>query len=185
LDSQQHVINVTRTWLRTVVIDLNLCPFAHTEYKRNSIRYTVSKAASNEQLLQDLVIELALLKKEPSIETTLLIHPQRLTEFDEYVEFLDFATQLMRNMGFEGDYQLASFHPDYCFADSQADDAANYTNRSPYPMLHILRESSVEKAIAKHANVEGIPDTNIKRLNELGAEHMATLLNSCFQKTTT
>ena len=142
----------------------------------------MSKAASNEQLLQDLVIELALLKKDSNIETTLLIHPQRLTNFDEYIEFLEFADQLICNMGFEGDYQLASFHPDYCFADSQADDAANYTNRSPYPMLHILREASVEKAIAKHADVEGIPDANIRRLNELGAEHMSALLNSCSER---
>jgi len=177
--NDQKIINAVRAWLSSVVIGLNLCPFAQAEYRRNSIRYTVSKAASNEQLLQDLVIELALLKKEPSIETTLLIHPGRLTDFNEYIEFLNFADQLIDKMGFKGDYQIASFHPNYCFADAQKDDAANYTNRSPHPMLHILREASVEQAIAKHTDIDSIPDNNIKRLNKLGSAHMFAMLESC------
>ena len=179
--NQQQIIDAVQAWVNTVVVDLNLCPFAQAEVRRKSIRYKVSNASSNEQLLQDLVIELALLKKEPTIETTLLIHPDRLTDFDEYLEFLEFANMLISNMGFEGEYQIASFHPDYCFAESNADDAANYTNRAPYPILHILRETSVEKAIAKHGNVDSIPDNNIARLNQLGAEHMAALLASCLQ----
>lgn len=126
------------------------------------------------------MIELALLKKEPAIETTLLIHPERLTDFNEYLEFLVFANRLMTEMGFDRDYQIASFHPDYCFEGSQPDDVTNYTNRSPYPMLHLLRESSVTKAVDRHGDAHSIPHNNMKCLQKLGLQHMSSLLNACF-----
>ena len=123
------------------------------------------------------MVELALLKKTPEIETTLLIHPQVLQDFDQYNQFLGFTENVIEQMNMQGDYQIASFHPSYQFAGTKSDDAENYTNRSPYPLLHILREASLEKAIDMHSNTEQIPETNIALMNKLGAKEMAERLD--------
>lgn len=170
------VIKHVESWLTDVVIELNLCPFAKREHLSKRIRFQCSPARSEQELLQDLVVELALLKKSPEIETTLLIHPEVLNDFDAYNQFLDFADQVIEQMNMQGIYQIASFHPDYQFAGTDFDDAENFTNRSPYPLLHILRESSLEKAIGVHANTEQIPKDNIALMNKLGAEAMAKRL---------
>jgi len=177
---QNNVVQSVKNWLQEIVIDLNLCPFAKREWQKKAIRFQVSPARAEQQLLQDLVIELALLKKEPSIETTLLIHPDVLQDFDTYNQFLSFAEQVIESMNMSGQFQIASFHPDYQFAATKPEDAQNYTNRSPYPMLHILRESSLNKAIDAHANTEQIPQENIALMNKLGAQEMVKRLQQCY-----
>jgi len=131
---------VMRRWVEDLVVGLNLCPFAGRELVRNRVRFVVTEATTEEQLLAALETELALLNNDPAVETTLLIHPDVLQDFFDYNQFLDTADQLLVHTELEGVYQVASFHPDYQFAGTAAYDAENFTNRSPYPMLHILRE---------------------------------------------
>lgn len=181
MSKQKAIISSVDAWLSETVIGLNLCPFAKREYIKKSIRFTVSPATSEQQLLQDLVIELALLNKKPEIETTLLIHPDVLKDFDAYNQFLDFADQMIEAMGMQGEFQVASFHPDYQFAGTETDAAENYTNRSPYPLLHILRESSLEKAVEQHGNTEQIPEDNITLMNTLGANEMDKRLKQTYK----
>lgn len=173
------VIRATERWVTDVVIGLNLCPFAKREWLQNKVRLTVTDADSPESLLEDLVVEMALLNRRPGIETSLLIHPNLLTGFDDYNQFLDFVDATIEQMSLSGVYQIASFHPEYRFAGSAAEDVENYTNRSPYPMLHILRESSMVSAVDLHPDTSGIPVSNIKLLRKLGVEHMRALLHSC------
>lgn len=171
---------ITRKWLESIVIDLNLCPFAKAEYLKNRVRYSVSASASQELLLQELVVELAILNKQSAIETTLLITPHNLLDFETYNQFLDFTDAVLKQMNLQGVFQIASFHPDYQFANTQQSDVENYTNRSPYPILHILREASLESAIEAHPNTAAIPDNNIQTLRELGLPHMQRLLSNCY-----
>ncbi len=166
-------------WLTSIVIDLNLCPFAQREYRNNSIRFKTSSAQSEEEIVRDLIVELSLLNKHDDIETTLLILPTVLSEFGHFNDFLGFADSLLQEMSFDGVFQLASFHPDYRFADTQPGDAENFTNRAPYPILHILRESSLDWAIGQHSDTDQIPLDNIALMNKLGSVHMAKLLSAC------
>jgi len=175
-----EIVKHVESWLSDIVIGLNLCPFAKREYLKKSVRFQISPAKSEQELLQDLVVELALLNKEPSIETSLLIHPEVLQDFDDYNQFLSFTDQMLSAMNMNGEFQIASFHPDYQFAETAPDDAENFTNRSPYPLLHILRESSLEQAIEAHGKTEEIPANNIELMNKLGAEEMKTRLQQCF-----
>ena len=123
--------------------------------------------------------ELELLDSDPSIETTLLIHPKALENFDNYNQFLDDVDSFLVQMSFEGTYQVASFHPDYQFSGTEADAAENYTNRSPYPMLHLLREESLERAIAEHPDINQIPARNIALMNSIGKNRLGALLQNC------
>ncbi len=143
----------------------------------------MTDSARPEFLLEDLLHELQHLRAQPveSLETTLLIHPGTLENFQDYNDFLDLVDELLAQEGFEGEFQIASFHPDYQFADTQFEDAENYTNRSPWPMLHILREASLEAAIAAHSDVNGIPERNIALMETLGAEALQTGLEQCFK----
>ena len=159
------------------MVGLNLCPFAKRELVKNRVRFSPTPAPTEEQLLLALQTELELLNTDPTIETTLLIHPNVLQDFDDYNEFLDYADQLLVQMGLEGIYQIASFHPDYQFDGVLAQDPENYTNRSPFPLLHIIREASLERAIADYPDVNEIPIRNIAMMNELGRDK---LLASCF-----
>ena len=147
------------------------------ELVNQTIRFTVSSADSEEALLAELQAELMHLEAEPGIETTLLIHPSILTQFGDYNEFLDVADGLLAVLDLEGVYQIASFHPDYQFADTEPNDAENYTNRSPFPMLHLLREASVEAAIDRHPDPEGIPERNIALMRELGVSALRQRLS--------
>jgi|TARA_R100000049_G_C1953466_1_gene103664 hypothetical protein len=178
--SENKVINATRKWVEDVVVGYNLCPFAKRELVKNRVRFTVTNATNEDDLLQALHAELQRLEDEPEIETTLLIHPDVLQDFYAYNEFLDAADALLAYLELEGVYQIASFHPDYQFADTEPGAAENYTNRSPYPMLHLLREASLEAAIDGYPDVDGIPDRNIALMNELGAEKMRAVLAGCF-----
>ena len=170
------IASAVRRWVEDLVVGLNLCPFAGRELVRNRIRFVVTESTTEEQLLNALNAELALLNNNPAVETTLLIHPRVLQDFLDYNQFLDSADQLLVQMGLEGVYQLASFHPDYQFADTAAGDAENYTNRSPYPVLHILREESLTRSIAEYPDVEEIPARNIEKMNRLGSEKLKALI---------
>ena len=174
-DTTGLCIQNVRRWVESVVIDLNLCPFARRELVNGRVRFVVSQADTEALLLQDLQSELALLDLNSSVETTLLIHPHVLNDFHEYNAFFTRANRLLSRLKYIGIYQLASFHPDYEFAQSNVDDPENYTNRSPYPLLHLLREASLEQAIAKHADVHGIPARNMDLMRKLGSGHLQQL----------
>ena len=164
-----------RRWLESVVIELNLCPFAKRELINDRVRFAETDARTEVQLLQALEAELERLVGDASIETTLLIHPQVLADFADYNQFLELADGLLLQMELDGVFQIASFHPDYQFADTHPDDAENYTNRSPFPLLHLLREESLARAIEHTPDVDQIPIRNIQTMNELGTEELKHL----------
>lgn len=168
--TKEDVIAATRTWLEKAIIGLNLCPFAKAVHVKNQIRYAVSAAQSREMLQSDLVSELQLLAAaDPDeIDTTLLIHPDVLTDFFDYNDFLEVADATLAQLGLAGRIQVASFHPDYQFADTHPDDIENYTNRSPYPILHLLRETSIERAVAAFPDAAEIFEKNIETMRRLG-----------------
>ena len=173
-------IRPVRHWVETVVVGLNLCPFAKRELVNDRVRFSVSEAETEEQLLADLQAELELLNNDEAVETTLLIHPGVLQDFFDYNQFLNYVDRLLMQMELEGVYQLASFHPDYQFSGTRPDDVENYTNRSPYPMLHLIREDSLERAIAGYPHPERIPERNIELLESLGRDKMQALLKACY-----
>jgi hypothetical protein len=164
------IIAATKQWIEKAVIGLDLCPFAGAVHLQGRIRYVVSPAASPEELLPDLRGELrTLAAADPAeTETTLLIHPEALADFLDYNDFLGVADEAVARLGLRGVLQIASFHPRYRFAGTGPDDIENYTNRSPYPMLHLLREASVERAVAAFPEAAGIYEKNIATLRRLG-----------------
>ncbi len=177
------IIARTRCWIERVVIEFNLCPFARKPYEGEQVRYVVSEATDPEGLLLDLQQELDFLRRtDPSVvETTVLIHPWVLQDFLDYNDFLDIVDALLAEEGYEEAFQVASLHPDYRFADTRAEDAENYTNRSPYPVLHLLRVDGVARAISSYANPDRIPERNIAQMEKQGAERMRTLLEECMR----
>lgn len=168
----EEIVVATRTWLERAVIGLDLCPFAKPVHLKDQIRYVVSEAETPEDLLEHLMRELRFLAAADleEVETTLLIHPEVLDDFLDYNDFLDVADAAVAELGLEGEIQVASFHPRYQFAGTAPQDIENYTNRSPYPMLHLLREASVERAVAAFPETEKIYEKNIETLRRLGHE---------------
>jgi len=168
--SDEYVIATTQRWLERVVIGLNLCPFARAVFARNQIRYIVSSADSQDLLLADLSSALSELQASDSerIDTVLLIHPHVLQDFFDYNQFLEQTDAALDELDLRGEIQIASFHPLYQFAGTAPDDIENCTNRSPYPMLHLLREHSVERAVAAYPDTAKIFERNIETLRELG-----------------
>lgn len=179
-NKDQQLIETTQAWLKTFIIEYSICPFAKRELERGSIRFDVSHDSGIESCLLNLMLECDRLDADLSIETTLLIYENAFTAFDDYLDFLELAETLLIEQGYEGVYQLASFHPDYCFEGAEQDDPANYTNRSPYPMLHLLRETSIERAVTTYPDPENIPQRNIDLTRELGLAKMQTLLAACY-----
>jgi hypothetical protein len=175
---EHAVIEVTRSWIYQVVIGLNLCPFARRVFQSNLIRYVVSKATSEEALLEELDLELRNLSRVPvtEIETTLLIHPLVLGNFHDFNDFLATGARLLSALRLRGIIQIASFHPDYQFEGTKPGDVENYTNRSPYPMLHLLREDSITRIASDEDELLEIPQRNIKLLKSLGREKMLEML---------
>ncbi|MDY7575932.1 DUF1415 domain-containing protein [Actimicrobium sp. CCI2.3] len=163
-------ISATRTWLERAVIGLNLCPFAKAVHSRNQIRFQVSNATTTSALLADLAEEMRMLSEsDPEIiDTTLLIHPHLLADFLDYNDFLDLADQALEDLQLDGILQIASFHPHYQFAGTRPDDIENYTNRSPYPTLHLLRENSIDRAVETFPDAASIFERNIATLHGLG-----------------
>ena len=167
-----EIIAATQRWLERAVIGLNLCPFAKSVHVKKQIRYAVTAAQTADELLAELEHELQLLADtDPQVlDTTLLIHPQVMGEFLDFHFFLAEADALIRNLGFEGVFQIASLHPQYEFAGSETDDIENCSNRSPYPTLHLLREASIDRAVAAFPEAESIFERNIETLQRLGHE---------------
>lgn len=170
VDPPDLVLSRTRQWIERAVIGLNLCPFARAVYVRNQIRMVVSTARTEEQLLIELQNELFRLQDTPpeQIDTTLLIHPEVLTQFEDFNEFLGPAEKALRLSGLAGEIQIASFHPQYQFAGTDAEDITNYTNRAPYPILHLLREASVSRAVDSVTDPGAIVEANMETLRNLG-----------------
>lgn len=177
----EQIIKTVRHWVETTVIGLNLCPFAKREFVNDRVRFVVTAATTEVALLEAIESELNILEQDNEIETTLLIHPHVLQDFYDYNEFLDAADGLLIDMERDGVIQIASFHPDYQFADTAPDDIENYTNRSPYPVLHLIREASLENAVANYPNADEIPARNIALLRSLGHEEMQALFQLHFK----
>jgi hypothetical protein len=169
-------IKHTKKWLEHIVIKHNFCPFAQRELLRNSIRYTMNESRYIEDTLHHLVDEFIFLDQHPETETSLLIIPQGFNDFDDFLDLVEIANALLEEQHYRGIYQLATFHPDYCFHGSDDNDPENYTNRSPYPTLHLIREKSLEQAIASHPDPEGIPKRNITYARELGINQLRSEL---------
>ncbi|QMT59756.1 DUF1415 domain-containing protein [Legionella sp. PC997] len=172
-------ISQTIKWIQSMVIGLNFCPFAKHEMDKNGVRIEVSSAKNFEEGLQDLFMEIELLNANPATGTTLLLYPHFLSEFLEYLDFVDLANEAIMQSGYQGVYQLATFHPAYQFYGTTQDDVSNYTNRSPYPMLHLLRETMLDQAIAFYGPTEAIPENNIANLRSLGLAKVKRLLTNC------
>jgi hypothetical protein len=166
----EAVIARTRLWLERAVIGLNLCPFAKAVYVKQQVRFVVTAATTADELLAELAQELTLLDQaDPEIiSTTLLIHPQAMTDFLDYNDFLEAADAAVDALQLDGVLQVASFHPDYQFADTGPQDIGNYSNRAPFPTLHLLREESLDRAIEAFPDPESIFGTNLKTLEKLG-----------------
>jgi len=171
------VESAVRAWLENVVVGLNLCPFAARPLREQRVRICVSSAREEVELLTELQLELARLSETPAsaLETTIIAIPEMLADFTDYNDFLDRVDDLLIEFEWDGEYQVASFHPYYQFADTQPDDAENLTNRSPYPLLHLLREDSVEAAVNSHPDPERIPHDNIDRMRTLDSERRRQL----------
>ena len=182
--SEERVIAATVAWLERMVIGLNLCPFAKAVHVKRLIRFVVSSARDGQALMEDLRRELCLLATTPEqqIETTLLIHPNVMQDFVIYNEFLWDCDLAIQEMNMEGVIQIASFHPDYRFSGTTQDDVTNHTNRSPFPMLHLLREASVTLAVETFARTEDIYENNIKTLQELGKVRTTEMLKRCMDE---
>ena len=168
----------TRRWLERAVIGLNLCPFAKAVHVKDQVRFVLSEASDTEALLHQLHDELLWLQAaDPQqTDTTLIVHPYVLDDFLDYNDFLDLADGLVAELGLEGEIQVASFHPDYQFAGAASDDIGNFTNRAPYPTLHLLREASVERAVAAFPDPDAIVERNIATLENLGHEGWRKLM---------
>lgn len=176
------VKNQVKDWLNNVVIGLNLCPFAAHPTRENRVRFQVCYPQSEEELLEALDVEMSLLDKTPAneVETTLLIMPNFLLDFYNYTCFLDWARGNLKRSGWQGIYQLASFHPDYCFAGAEPADDENLTNRAPYPIIHIIREASLTKALNYVEDVEKIPEQNKHKVGTLTLEEKRALFPYLF-----
>ena len=174
---EQRIRLETLAWVERVVVGLNLCPFARAPLEGGRLRLAVTTCEDPRELLTIVDDELdALLRHDSAeLETTLIVHPNCLIDFDEYNDFLDAADELLELRQLAGIVQIASFHPDYRFADAAPDDQANYTNRSPYPMLHLLREDDISKAVDSHPDIESIPAANIAKLRAMSLEQLRAL----------
>ncbi len=163
--------NITKKWIEEVVVAHNFCPFAHRELLADSIRYV---CVSHEKALDELINECVHLDTFPETETTFLILKGDI-DFSYFLYIIDVAQQILHLKGYEGVYQIATFHPEYCFEGNVENDASNFTNRSPFPMLHILRESSIDRVVKNTEAVEKIPGNNVQRCNELGRDYFKRL----------
>ncbi len=166
----------TEQWLKRFIIQHNICPFAHEVVDKKKLYYAIDSSINTKECLHRLIEECQRLENDDSIETTLVIYPHYLAKFDDFLDYLALANALLIAQGYEGVYQLASFHPQYCFDGLDEDDAENYTNRSPYPMLHLICESSLERVLKSYPHPERIPERNIKLTRQLGTATLNALL---------
>jgi hypothetical protein len=180
MDKAQQVITQTKKWITDIVIGCNFCPFAANVLKQQTVFYKVETATGLQPVLESFMKELSRLDADESIETSFLIIQDGFKDFAEYLDLVEACEKLLKLEGYSGIYQLASFHPQYRFAGSSVDDAANYINRSVYPMLHLLREAGITKALQHYNDPETIPGRNINFAREKGLIYMKMLRDSCF-----
>lgn len=176
---REQMIAQTKKWIQDVVIGCNFCPFAAKEVKQGTVRYHVEEDADISACVTAFMQECELLDDNRDIETTILILPKGFDDFEDYLDLVAVLEEKMEEAGYEGVYQVASFHPEYKFEGTNDDDPANYTNRSIYPMLHLLREESVERAIERYPDAEGIPERNINFAHSKGLAYMQMLRDAC------
>ena len=182
MTNNTEIIAETKQWLKDIVIGLNFCPFAKKVFDSGSIHFYVDNSENIEECLAKLIEQCQLLDANSDIETSFILYPLILNDFDDYLDFLELANQLLAAQNYEGVYQLASFHPQYHFENTSVDDAENYTNRSPYPMLHLLREKSLADALKHYKDAEKIPLRNIELAQQKGADFFISYLKSLKQK---
>jgi len=180
--SDKEIINQTKQWIEKIVIGLNFCPFAKKVFDKSTIFYFVDKSESIEKQLENIINKCELLDSNKDIETGFIIYPAELKNFNDYLYLLELANRLIIDCGYEGTYQLASFHPQYCFEGVSIDAAENYTNRSPYPMLHLIREKDLEKAITGYQQADKIPQRNIELAKNKGASYFIEKLTKIKQR---
>ena len=176
------IIQQTKNWIAEIVIGHQFCPFAGHPFKNNSIAYQVYNNCNTMAVLENLIRVCIQMEEDSSIETALLIFPGQFLDFEAYLDVLDLSESIMREEGYDGVFQLASFHPSYVFAGSNENDPANYTNRSPYPMLHILREESVTAVLKNNKAHKEIPQKNIEKASSLGLTYFQTILAKITEK---
>jgi hypothetical protein len=179
METSQQIIDQTKNWINDVIVGCNFCPFAANVMKKQSVHYQVDNSLTSTFSSSSFLTEITRLDNEEAIETIFLIYPNSYKKFDDYLDMVSLAEESLEENGYEGIYQLASFHPKYLFADSQEKDAANYTNRSLYPMLHLLRETSIDKALEHYKNPEEIPNRNINFARDKGLTYMKMLRDAC------
>ncbi|WP_019275854.1 DUF1415 domain-containing protein [Vibrio coralliilyticus] len=181
--SKETIAQQVNQWLNDVVIGLNLCPFAAKPQRNKQIKIFVSEAQQEEALLEDILTQLMELESKTAeeLETTLVVVPNMLEDFYDYNLFIDWVEALIRQQGWEGTYQLATFHPEYCFGGAEPEDAENLTNRSPYPVFHLIREESMEKVLKHYPDPESIPETNIARVESLTQPELVKLFPYLFK----
>ena len=179
--SKDQIIRQTKNWLERVVVGFNFCPFAKKELLIESIHYSVEESKDPEVCLKSLFLEFLRLDENFKVETTLIIFYNNFGIFDDFLNLVDMCNAFLELQGYEGVYQLATFHPDYCFAESSVNDAANFTNRSPYPTIHIIREASLERVLEQYEDPESIPERNISVAREKGFKVFQTILSDCFK----
>ncbi|WP_133407140.1 DUF1415 domain-containing protein [Parashewanella tropica] len=178
-DFHKELIAHTDNWVKRVIMKYNICPFARQEVERDTIRYLVIDETKIAKLADKLLEEYQYLDKHPEAETSLVILPNGFGDFNRYLEAVYLAEDLIEDLGYEGTYQIASFHPEYCFEGEDFDSPTNFTNRAPYPTLHIIREASIEKALENYNEPESIPERNMAFAERKGTEFFVELLKSC------
>lgn len=178
----QEIIKGTQQWLADIVIGLNFCPFAKKEFVNNTIDYVVVDNVSLEEARHVVFSVCKQLELNSSIETSLIVFLTSFDDFNDYLSLLDEGNEVIDIMGYSGVFQLASFHPDYCFEGVLPNDPENYTNRSPWPMLHVIREASMTRVLEQYPNPELIPENNIRCAINKGAHYFQQTLMSIWQK---
>ncbi len=179
MKTTEEIIGQTKRWVANVVAGCNFCPFVAKEIKQGTISYQVINNTVKEACLQAFLQECLILDEDNSIVTTLLIYPNAFEQFDDYLDLVAAAEALLEENDYDGIYQVASFHPQYVFGGAPVNDAANYTNRSIYPMLHILREAQIDAALERYPDPESIPGNNINFAREKGVQYMKMLRDTC------
>ncbi|HEV7621252.1 MAG TPA: DUF1415 domain-containing protein [Flavisolibacter sp.] len=180
MKKDEDFITETKNWIQNVVIGCNFCPFAAKEFNQDHIHYEVHYSADRRKVLELLSFEFNRLDQTDEIETTIIILPESFKDFKSYLELVDLSNSFLKDIGKEGIYQFASFHPDYLFRGSSKNDPSNYTNRSVYPLIQILRESSITNALEHFNKPESIPERNISFAHKKGLNYMQVLLQSCY-----
>ena len=166
---EANEVLATKAWLDEIIIGLNICPFAKKEFVNNTIHYYLSKTEQVKTALHEFIEQCQYLQAHDELETTLIVYDSGFRTFERYLDLVDYANDLLVDSGFEGVFQIASMHPEYCFDGEDYDDASNFTNRSPYPMLHIIREESMSRVLSVYNEPEKIPENNIKLAHEKGS----------------